>query len=163
MSHNLWPCYDLIMISCDPLMISIWNEYFARKFLFVPKITLVKITRITTGKFFFRSRTVSNPFHDGTFCEHPRPLPHFIKARSFWSESLSWPMTSAEPNHSTWQSLAIIFIGWLINMTHTAGWVRPDSKNYWNLKFNILLLFILFRIVFSWIFLIICTFQILLI
>jgi len=119
----LWPHYDLMW----PLDHFIRIEYFARKFLFVLKIILVKITRITTGKFFFRSRTVSNPFHDGTFCEHPRPwqviVPHFIKARSFWSESLSWPMTSAEPNHSTWQIGYLLddSLIWLILMMSQTG------------------------------------------
>ena len=114
------------------------------------------------------SRTVSNPFHDGTFCEHPRPLTSDSSTFYQGAVILEWIFIVTDDVSRT-TSVHVTNLGYKSNcMTHLCDsyhprWVRPDSWNYQNLKFNILLLFILFRIVFSWIFLIICTFQIFLI
>ena len=140
-----------------------WSEMniLLENFFSARKLSQLKLRELQLESFFvlelfqIRSTTVR-------FVNTPAPF-HILSRRGHSGVNLYRDRWRQQNQTIPRDKLAIIFNGWLINITHTAGWVRPDSRNYRNLKFNILLLFILFRIVFSWIFLIICTFQILLI
>ena len=78
---------------------------------------------------FLDSRTVSNPFHDGTFCEHPRPLTSDSSTFYQGAVILEWIFIVTDDVSRT-TSVHVTNLGYKSNcMTHLCDSYHPDESD----------------------------------